>query len=91
MVGVTAGNLQLRPGATAWQEDEHETVLLDLGRSSYLGVNPAGTLLWSMLAGGTTRDALVERLQAEYGLPAERAEHDVDAFLAQCAERGYLA
>lgn len=84
-------HLRLRGGATAWRESEHETVLLDLNRSSYLGVNPAGTLLWSMLAEGTTRDALIARLQSEYGLGEQQAEHDVDEFLRQCADRGYVS
>lgn len=84
-------NLRLLQSATAWQEAQDEAVLLDLNRSNYLGLNHAATLLWSMLAAGTSRDALIARLCAEYPVSAELAAHDVDTFLAQCDERGYLA
>jgi hypothetical protein len=83
--------LKLREGATAWQGVEDEAVLLDVERASWVGVNRSGTLLWSMLAGGTSRTAMVDALCEHWSVPREQAEHDVDAFVAECTTRGYLA
>lgn len=83
-------NLRLLQSATAWQEAQDEAVLLDLNRSTYHGLNHAGTLLWSMLAAGTSRQALIDKLCAEYPISPELAAQDVDNFLAQCDQRGYL-
>lgn len=80
----------LREGAVAWQEVEGEMILLDLENSRYLGVNPSGTLLWRALAGGATRGELSAQLQERFGISAAQADADVDAFLADCADRNLL-
>jgi hypothetical protein len=87
---MDTSHLRLREGATAWLEIQDATVLLDLDASRYLGVNHAGSLLWSMLAAGTTRDELIDRLCATYSIDREQSAQDVDTFLDQCAQRGYL-
>ena len=81
---------KLREGAVAWQEIDGETILLDLEASTYLGANPSGTVLWSALAEGATRQDLVERLCDQFDVAEERGGADVDAFLGTCDERGYL-
>lgn len=88
---MTSATLRLRDGVTTWVETDDETVLLDLDDARYLGLNHAASVLWAMLAAGTTRAELVERLVAEFAVGRAQADRDVDAFLAQCAERGYLA
>lgn len=82
--------VKLREGAVAWQEVEGETILLDLASSTYLGVNASGTLLWSALAEGTSRAAMVERLTSSFDVSAEQAAIDVDAFLLDCRGRNLL-
>lgn len=89
MTGQT-DELRLRDHAAEWLEQNGETVLLDLGRSWYLGLNQSATRLWSELVQGTTRDRLIERLQSDYGVSQSRAAADVDAFVAECTERGLL-
>ena len=74
----------------AWQEIDGETVLLDLEHSRYLGVNAAGTLVWRALAAGTTRGELIVQLQREFGISEPQAGADVDAFIADCADRNLL-
>ncbi len=81
---------KLREGAVAWQEVDGETVLLDLAESRYLGANAAGSVLWQALAQGATRSELVERLRGSFEVGQDRAEVDVDAFLGNCRNRGYL-
>ena len=43
-----------------------ETLLVDLKRSVYLGVNGSATVLWRKLAEGTDRDELVAALERVY-------------------------
>lgn len=83
-------DLQLRPDAATWRAEDGETVVLDLDRAWYLGLNRSGTLLWNALADGTDRAALVDLLRQQYQLDAATAERDVDAFVAECRRRGLL-
>jgi hypothetical protein len=82
--------LKLRHKGVAWTDVDGEIVALDESTAEYLAANEAGGLLWRELASGTTRDALAAKLASEYGLDAERAEADTDAFLAALRERDLL-
>ena len=82
--------LRLRDGATSWSVVDSETVVLDLDAQSYVGLNPVGTLAWSMLATGTTQEQLVGEVCNQFSVDREQAEQDLDAFLAECRRRGYL-
>ena len=73
-----------------WREVDGEATLLDLRTSTYLAVNGSATVLWRLLAAGTTREELVSALCADYGIDATTASDDVDAFLRDCEERGYV-
>ena len=79
--GRGAGELRLRPGAVSWREVDGEVILLDLETSDYSGVNPSGTVLWSLLAEGTTQGALEQALVERFDVDAPRAAADVSAFL----------
>ena len=79
--------LKLREDTIRWKEIDGEAILLDLRTSMYLSVNPSATLLWRMLADGTTREALVQALDKEYEIGSDQARDDVDLFLADCATR----
>jgi hypothetical protein len=87
----TDPEIRLRQGAVSWREADGEVIALDLATSDYLGVNPAGRVLWTRIAEGTTEDALVDALQQEYALDRGRAATDVAAFLADARARGLLA
>jgi hypothetical protein len=82
--------LRLRPDDLNWREIDGEVVAVDAETSTYLSANPAGALLWQMLAGGATREALAQRLVDEYGIELERATTDVDVFVAALRARGLL-
>jgi len=84
-------SVSLRAEALEWREVGGEVVALDLASSRYLAVNESGAALWPLLAQGSTRPALAAHLQATFGVDAERATADVDAFLADLAARGLLA
>lgn len=60
------------------------TVLLD-PHGGYFGLDPVGGRIWELLESGTTRQALVDRLEAEYDAPRERLEADVARLLEELA------
>ena len=82
--------MQLRPDAVAWREVDGEVIALGLESSTYFGTNSSGSLLWKRLAEGTTRAELVDELVATFELEPERAQADVDAFVADLRTRGLL-
>lgn len=82
-VCVVSEHLSLAPGRFEWREIEGDVVVLDKERVRYVAVNRAGSALWAMLAAGATHDDLVSGLAAAWGLDAEAARRDVDAFIAQ--------
>jgi hypothetical protein len=82
--------LKLRGQGVAWTDVDGEIVALDEDAAVYLAANSAGALLWRALAHGATRAALSQVLVDSYGISAERAEADTDAFLASLRERALL-
>lgn len=81
---------RLRAEGLSWRRIEQEVVAVDVPSSTYLSANDSGTLLWQALGEGATRDELAAVLVDRFGLEAERAGADVDAFLAQLREQGLL-
>lgn len=83
--------LRLRQEGLNWREIDGEVVVLDVGQSHYLNLNPTGSVLWLMLADGATEHQLVEKLVAEFDVGESTARDDVSAFVASCRENGLLA
>ena len=70
-------------------------VILGIGSAAYapnevMSLNETGALLWRLLEKGADREALVAALLGEYDVGRDAAEKDVDAFLAQLAEKDLL-
>ena len=82
--------LRLNRDALDWREVDGEVVALDRRQSMYLAINRSGAALWPALAEGATRAALVERLVERYGIDAEAAARDVDAFVGELRREGFL-
>lgn len=82
--------VKVRDGAAVWREVDGETVLLDLASSTYLGINPAGTVLWPAMVEGAPLGQLADLLQERYGLPRDQAEVDARNFVDTCRQRGLL-
>lgn len=82
MGGSDSGVVRLRPGIE-WRNIADEVVALDLESSAYLSVNDTGSVLWPLVASGTTEERLAEELMARFGLDHEHAHRDVAAFVEQ--------
>jgi hypothetical protein len=83
--------LKLRQEELVWREIDNELIAVDVAASAYLSANPAGALLWQMLAEGTTRQELIDNLVERFGISSEQAATDVDAFLQSLEARRLLA
>ena len=77
----------------AFRQLGDESVILDLQRSVYFGLNRTAGLLWPRLVAGATRDELVEALIADEEAPLEesRAAEEIDDFLAGVEAQGLFA
>lgn len=83
--------LHLNKDAVSWREVDGEVIALRHSASEYLSTNPAGAVIWTALAEGATRPELAELLVSRFGIDADRAATDVDAFVDLLASRGLLA
>ena len=84
--------LRLRDSGISWREIDGEIVALDAASSRYISINGSGTALWQRLQkSGASRDELAEILVERYGIGGEQAGADVDAFVKQLTEVGWLA
>lgn len=73
-----------------WRALDDEIIALDLKNSVYVRMNPTGAFIWQKLGEPSSRDQLVTALVDRYGIPTERAQEDVDAFLSQLETKGFL-
>jgi hypothetical protein len=62
-------------------------VLLHVGSGAYHGLNPTGSLIWSLIDGERTRDDIVRELRAQIEDPPRGIEGDVDHFLEDLRQR----
>ncbi|HEU4976055.1 MAG TPA: PqqD family protein [Baekduia sp.] len=81
--------LRLRPDAI-WREVDGEILAVDAGLKRYASANASGAVLWKALAAGATRGELVEALVTTFGIDEATAGTDVDAFVGQLRDSGYL-
>jgi hypothetical protein len=73
-----------------WREADGETLATGGELGKYVSTNAAGSVLWQALATGASREDLVERLVAEFGIDTGRAARDVDTFVADLQQNGLL-
>lgn len=52
--------------------------------------NDTGSMLWALIEKGRSTAELAEKLQAEYGISAERAATDTANFLAELSQAGLI-
>ena len=71
----------------AWQVVEGEAIVVDLASGKTVGLNTAGTFLWTHIDGGHDAAALAIALAGEFSLSREEAESDTDVFLSEMTTR----
>jgi hypothetical protein len=68
-----------------------EVVLLNLQDGTFFSLTGTAALIWPLIDGSRDRAALLAELALTYGTESAAIAPDVDAFLAQLAEAGFLA
>jgi hypothetical protein len=67
-----------------------EAVILNLKRSLYLGLNPVGTRMWTVLQGSPSIEAAHASLLEEFDVEPERLRQDMDKLLDHMLEQGLV-
>jgi hypothetical protein len=67
-----------------------ESVMLDLEKGTYFGLDPVGTRVWQMLAEGKAPAEIPGALAEEFDAPRERIEEDVIRLLGELLAQGLL-
>lgn len=67
-----------------------ETVIMNLDKGLYHGLNVTGTRLWALLIQPVTVSHLCAQLTAEFAVPPDQCEQDVIAFVADLVTRGLV-
>ena len=80
--------MRLRQAELTWHVAGDEVVVLDLAGSVYLKLNGPARVLWEHLAEPCDEAGLSRLLVDRYGIDAQRAENDVNEFLADLRRRG---
>jgi hypothetical protein len=70
----------------AWQRIGDEALVMNLPEGRALGLNPTGSLVWSLLE-EEDEDGLVRALAERFATNEDQAREDVRAFLALLRER----
>lgn len=74
----------------AWQVVDGEAIVVDLQSGKTIGLNAAGTFLWSRLDGSSDAEALAAAMAAEFDVLPDEAEADTTAFLMEMTRRGLI-
>jgi hypothetical protein len=65
-------------------------VLLDIQGGVVLASNPIGALIWQLVESRLDCHEIARRLACDYGVPVQRAQDDVVAFLTALEARGLV-
>lgn len=72
-------------------EIDGEAVLMDLDSGDFFALAGSALAVWQKIDGPVSRDAIVAALAAEYGAEPDKIGGDVDHFLSDLKQLGFLA
>jgi hypothetical protein len=88
--GVSALRLRINHDVRFITKDEG-AVLLHLQQGRYQSLNGTATVIWNKINDGATSEDIAAALCARYpGVPRERIENELRAFLAQLESKGLV-
>ncbi len=73
----------------AWQVIDGEAVVIDLGKGRTVGLNPTGSLVWSLLA-DHDEAAIAGEVAKKFEVSPETARRDVHDFLRAILDQGLV-
>lgn len=86
--GGMPADAKLRPARDVLAaERDGVTVLLDLRRAVYLGLDEVGTVAWREIEGGASAESLTRRICEEYDAPPDAVRADMQMFVTELRRR----
>lgn len=80
----------IRSKDVAFRAVEDEMLLVSAGQGRVLSVNPLGARVWELSDGSRSAADIVQNVQTDFDVEPAMAERDVEAFLTDLANRGFL-
>lgn len=68
-----------------------ETVMLDLAKGAYFGLDPVGARMWQLLAEGKTLAEVCDAIVAEYEASRDTIEGDLLTLVDDLMKQGLIA
>ena len=68
-----------------------ETVMLDLAKGAYFGLDPVGARIWQLLTEGKTLAEVCDAIAEEYDAPRDAIERDLLALVDDLKAQGLIA
>ena len=88
---TVAGVDRIRPNRDVFSATQDGiTVLLDLRRQVYLGVDEVGTVIWQGVERGAACSEIESQLASEYDVPLETVQADTRLFIEDLIARGLV-
>ena len=72
------------------QQVGEESVLLNLEKECYFGLDPVGTRMWEALTKADTVEAAYQELLAVYDVDKQRLRQDLEKLIGSLVENGLL-
>ena len=87
---ITNDTIILRSNELLSSDLDNETVMMDIERGDYYGLDSVGARIWALAEAPVSFSDICEKLQAEYEVSPEQCESDVTRFLGDLLERGIV-
>jgi hypothetical protein len=78
------------PDHVVFREFPEQSVVLNLDRGHYHGLNQSGSMIFALLASGETLAAVADEVSKRYRLSPAQAQRDVSRLCVSMLERGLL-
>lgn len=78
------------PENVVYREFPEQSVVLNLERGHYHGLNRSGSVMFALLASGETLAAVAQTVSKRYRLSPAQAEEDVSRLCVSLLERGLV-
>jgi hypothetical protein len=73
-----------------WTETDGEVILADLNSETIFGMDEVALTVWNGVVQGKPVSEVVGLVAAEYDAPRERIQADVEKFVQQMIDKGWL-
>jgi hypothetical protein len=87
---LTLDSLVARTQEILASEMGKETVMLDIAKGAYFGMDEIGSTIWDMIESPVRISDLCATLQSQFDVAAQDCQRDVLEFLNQLKEQGLL-